>query len=225
MNAVPESLFVSPTLPIGRPNRALRHPPGFARRVLAGLAAERESLRIDETDRGAAFRSIEASRLEGLILHHCSQQIVAAAGPNASVIDVGGVESPSAALLRAALDRSLNEGGRACRRLLVLPPGRVSRAGPVEGTRLLRELGESCGADDLLVAGAALPTPNAIGRMFGRSAGESVDLAMAYPYSVGRFESLAAEAGWQHCQLWSDGQARYAVHVLERSRRRGRLSS
>ena len=228
MSAVPEPAFVSPRTPIGRAGDTSRHDPGLASRGRARLAAERQSIRIDAPRGDDAFGSVDAGRLEALILRHCARQIVAAVGRNASVVDVGEVESPSAALLRAALDRSSNECGGARRRLFVLPPGRMDRMGraaPVEGLRLLRELGERCGADDLLVAGAALPSPRAIGETFRLSAGEPIHVAASYPLSVGRFERLAADAGWQHCQLWSDGQARYAVHVLERSRRSARLSS
>jgi len=208
--------------PATRPDGAWRRAPGQAR-ALSGPAAARRPSRIDGLG-GAVCGSVEAERLEALILRHCSRQIIAVVGPNAGVVDVGEEESPSTALLRAALDRSSNEGTRACRRLFVLPPGRMNRARPVDGIRLLRELGENSGPDDLLVAGAALPSPGAVLQAFDFSTGDLVDLAASYPYSVGRFANLAAQAGWQHCQLWSDGQGRYAIHVLERCCRSDRLS-
>jgi hypothetical protein len=31
-----------------------------------------------------------------------------------------------------------------------------------------------------------------------------------------RFARLARAADWEHCQLWSDGGARFAIHVLAR---------
>ena len=55
-----------------------------------------------------------------------------------------------------------------------------------------------------------------LGRAFRFAAGEPIRLATSWRYSLQRFERLAAEAGWRHCQLWIDGEARYALHVLER---------
>ena len=195
------------------PAGAWRRARGPARRAPSGSS----TVRLVDALGGDAVRSTQAERLEALILRHCSRQIAAAVGPDASVIDVAREESPSTALLRAALDPSPNDDGRAGRRLFVLPPGRMNRVRPVDVLQLLGELAERCGTDDLLVAGAALPSSGAIGRTFDASTGDLVGPAPSYLYSVGRFESLAAHAGWRHCQLWSDGQGRYAIHVLERS--------
>ena len=171
---------------------------------------ERRARSLVRSRDGVAFAAIDAARLEALIVQSCSRQIAAAAGSGANVIDIGDVESLSAALLRAALNRMPRSTGRDRRQLLVLSPGSIGRSAPDEVGRLLRRLRKGCGTDSLLVAGAALPLPpNARSEV-------DADRSTSYRYSVPRFESLVADAGWRHCQLWSDGQARYAVHVLER---------
>ena len=178
MRAVPRTAAcVSPRTTIGRASGRRVTIRGSRRRGLAGLAAERQSIRIDAPGGGDAFGSVEAGRLEALILRHCARQIVAAVGRNASVVDVGEVESPSAALLRAALDRSSNEAEGGCRRLFVLPPGRMGRAGPVEGARLLRELGERWAPTTCSSRGPAAARPEPSGETFRRSAGEPIDVA------------------------------------------------
>ena len=53
------------------------------------------------------------------------------------------------------------------------------------------------------------------GRSFHFEAGESIHTENSYKYSLARFQQLAARAGWTHLQRWVDGQARFAVHVLE----------
>jgi L-histidine Nalpha-methyltransferase len=56
---------------------------------------------------------------------------------------------------------------------------------------------------------------NVLGRRFDFSAGESIHTENSYKYSLHAFQRLAARAGWVHAQRWVDGQARFAVHVLE----------
>ena len=58
----------------------------------------------------------------------------------------------------------------------------------------LGRLGARSPDDALLVVGAASPRAD----------------------SLARFERLASAAAWEHRQLWSDGAARFAVHVLGR---------
>jgi len=200
VSAVPESLFIASNATAGRPAARSRHDPGLARRAPG-----------------------EADRLEALILRHCGGQIGAAAGRGASVVDLGGAASPSTALLRSALARNGSESGSARKRVFVLPPGRMGCAGPVEAARLLRALGERCGDDALLVVGAALPSSGAALAGLDSDAVQPAESARPLPathhrYSLARFARLAADTGWQHSQFWSDGQARYAVHVLERIR-------
>jgi len=54
-----------------------------------------------------------------------------------------------------------------------------------------------------------------LGRVFEFAAGESIHTENSYKYSLLRFQQLAARAGWTDLQRWIDGQARFAVHVLE----------
>ena len=53
------------------------------------------------------------------------------------------------------------------------------------------------------------------GRTFHIGMGESIHTESAYKYSLVRFQALARRAGWSQLQFWMDGQARFAVHVLE----------
>lgn len=50
----------------------------------------------------------------------------------------------------------------------------------------------------------------------GARHGDDALLVVACGLDLPRVEALAHAAGWQHCQYWADGQARAAVHVLER---------
>lgn len=56
------------------------------------------------------------------------------------------------------------------------------------------------------------------GRRFGFAWGESIHTENSYKHGVLGFQALAARAGWAQRQRWMDGQARFAVHVLERTR-------
>lgn len=55
------------------------------------------------------------------------------------------------------------------------------------------------------------------GRPIRFAMGESIHAGNAYPYGLLKVQQLAARAGWSHRQLWIDGPARFAVHVLEPS--------
>lgn len=55
-----------------------------------------------------------------------------------------------------------------------------------------------------------------LGRSFRFVLGESLHTESSYKYSLVRFQAIARRAGWTHRQLWMDGQARFAVHVLAR---------
>ena len=56
---------------------------------------------------------------------------------------------------------------------------------------------------------------NVLRHRFDFHAGESIHTENSYKHSLQRFQQLAARAGWVHAQRWIDGQARFAVHVLE----------
>ena len=197
MSAVPSLMIITPP----------------ARQVLAGFARARRSSLADGLEHAVAFQSMEATRVEALILSCCSRQIAAAAGPGASMVEIGDAASPNASLLRTATSQApyAMERGRP-RQLLLLPPDSIRDSSPDEVVQTLLRIGKSHPGDPLLVVGAALPPSS--GRF---AATGSIDVSTSYRYSVPRFEDLAESAGWQHCQLWSDAQARYAVHVLERA--------
>jgi dimethylhistidine N-methyltransferase len=57
-----------------------------------------------------------------------------------------------------------------------------------------------------------------LGRPFLFAAGESIHTENSYKYGLVKFQAMARRAGWRHQQFWLDGQARFAVHVLERGR-------
>lgn len=213
MRAVPSPLVVAPRPWAPASDAAAPRDARVAWPVLAGLANTRKSRLDGDLDQAFAFHSTEAARLEALILRCCSRQIAAAAGAGAGVVGIGDAASPSAALLRNATGVAPYAMRRdRCRRLLVLPPDSIRGCSPSEVVRTLHRIGECHAGDALLVVGAALPPS---GDRFAEA--EGIDVSASYRYSVRRFENLAESAGWQHCQLWCDAQARYAVHVLERN--------
>ena len=57
-----------------------------------------------------------------------------------------------------------------------------------------------------------------LGRSVHFAMNESIHTENAYKYSLIKFQAMASRAGWSQLQLWIDGQARFAVHVFERSR-------
>jgi len=59
---------------------------------------------------------------------------------------------------------------------------------------------------------------NVLGHPFAFAMGESIHTENSYKYSLVRLQALAQRAGWSQLQLWMDGAARFAVHVLERTR-------
>ena len=56
-----------------------------------------------------------------------------------------------------------------------------------------------------------------LGRSFDFADGEPIVVERAHQHCLPRFERLAHDAGWSHAQLWVDTNARFAIHVLERS--------
>lgn len=55
-----------------------------------------------------------------------------------------------------------------------------------------------------------------LGRTFHFAMGESIHTENSVKYPTATFQALAERAGWAPLQLWTDGPARFAVHVLER---------
>ena len=56
-----------------------------------------------------------------------------------------------------------------------------------------------------------------LGRRFALAAGESIHSASFHHHSLLRVQAMASRAGWSQRQLWTDGSARFALHVFERS--------
>ena len=54
------------------------------------------------------------------------------------------------------------------------------------------------------------------GRTFGIAAGERLLTECSWKYSLGRFEALAAAAGWRVRTTWRDADERFALAMLER---------
>jgi dimethylhistidine N-methyltransferase len=59
-----------------------------------------------------------------------------------------------------------------------------------------------------------------LGREFRFAMGESIHTENSYKYGVLRFQAMAGRAGWSHRQVWTDSNARFAVHVFEATARR-----
>ncbi len=137
---------------------------------------------------------------ETLILERCATQIAAEAGPGACVVEFGGGHGHNTELLLAAIEALPPAPVRAAhggRSVVYLPGARTGAMRLDETHALMRRVGEVEADDALLV----VATDTAHG---------------AETWSLPRFERLARDAGWAHCQFWSDGQAQCAVHVLER---------
>ena len=160
---------------------------------------------------GEAFRGAQT---ETLILARCAAQIAAEAGPEATLVEFGGGSSRNAALLKAAIEALPRSPlrGAAGRRLVFVPGARTGALPADKLAALLRRIRDMSGDDALLVVGAATPREPA-----ARGAA-SIDCESPCGYSLPCFERLAHAAGWEHCQFWTDGQSRFAIHVLERAK-------
>lgn len=107
------------------------------------------------------------------------------------------------------------------RKLIFIPGSRIGRLAPHAATALLHRLAAFTARDALLVVGAdALcrspgPTPVA-GEQVRPDCNEPTPPARGHSYSLPRFEALIGATGWQHAQFWTDGAARFGVHVLAR---------
>jgi len=139
---------------------------------------------------------------ETLLLAQCAAEIAAEAGAGAAVHAIGA--NRQRALLRAAVAALPSTSGRrdgAVRSIVYLPRHAAAAIGAGASLTTLRRLAVLHGDDALLEA--ALNTSPA--------------------HAAPSFERLARAAGWELCQLWSDGYARHALHVLECGARAERL--
>lgn len=134
---------------------------------------------------------------EAWILERCAGEIALEAGPGARVVELGGRSSRGAVLLQAAIDALPAGADRSAprrRRLVFVPGARTGAMSEAQLAATLRRVRELSPDDTLLVVGAASPHRD----------------------SLARFTRLASAVSWMHRQLWSDGHARFAVHVLVR---------
>jgi hypothetical protein len=176
-----------------------------------------------------------AAAIEALILERCARQIAQAVGRAASVVVPGaeatratlclleGLDEPAACRPVDSSRRSLRQRARALGTrfprlrieplagdlgdaafwsrsafalsgspgLVYLPGTRFDALGPGAAHALLCRIAATCPAA-LLVVGAATAR-----------------------CSLPGLAALARASGWRHCQYWSDGRARHALHVLE----------
>jgi uncharacterized SAM-dependent methyltransferase len=53
-----------------------------------------------------------------------------------------------------------------------------------------------------------------VGHTFAFAKGERIHTENSYKYSVGEFQSLARDAGWQPEEVWTDKDSLFSVHEL-----------
>ena len=107
--------------------------------------------------------------------------------------------------------------------LFVAPPaaaldGEACRGAQTETLILARcavQIAAEAGPEAILVESAAVRT--AARRCSGPRSKRCRARRCAAPPGAA-FERLAHAAGWEHCQYWTDGQSRFAIHVLERAK-------
>ena len=132
---------------------------------------------------------------ERRILERCAREIALEAGRGARVVELGGRTGGGAVLLEAAISALGPVPASSARRRVVFLSGRrTSAPSDRQLAATLRRVGRLCDGDALLVVGVA-------------DAGAS---------ALARFARLASAAAWEQRQLWSDGAAAFAVHVLAR---------
>ena len=54
-------------------------------------------------------------------------------------------------------------------------------------------------------------------RSFGFEAGETIHTENSYKFSIDSFQTLAAKAGWQALDVWTDADGLFSVHALRRA--------
>ncbi len=306
----------------------------FAEDVLEGLGKPRKAIPcrwLHDTrgarlfDRVTQLESYYTLRTETWILERSAAQIAAAAGPHATLIELGGRPSCNTQILLAALDRPaayvpINTAARfdpnrlqalksrfapmtiapviadfarltslpSCanfapqsRHIVYLPGSAIGDFTPHAAVELLKRIGRCVGRNALLVIGAdathdpALLMPayddgegaasafnknllvrinrelggsfdvaqfehrvqfnarsqcmemqlvsrieqdvQVLGQTFRFARDEALQTASDYKYGYYKFHAVARDALWAHRQYWTDANARFAVHVLERA--------
>lgn len=194
MSAVLSALATAPT-----PRLQWRFGPGVEVRALDAIRRDVPAPLADAAD--AADADAARADPEALLLARCAAQIAAEAGADAVVHAIGAHRQ--AALLRAAVE--------------ALPTSRTSPPERIGAARCIVYLPRRVIAD--LGADALLATLRRLAALHGEDALLVVAIERAPGHGGSCFDRLAGVAGWELCQLWSDGFARHALHVLERTAR------
>jgi hypothetical protein len=145
---------------------------------------------------------------ELLILERCAREIALEAGPRAVV---HAPRAPrQARLLQAEIDaasEALTDPARTPRTLVYVQRKVVVALPPDELRLLFQSWRSQCSADTLLVVAIGL------GRTCARPTNGRPALGAAgVAFAVDR---IASDAGWDLCQLWSDGTARHVLYVFD----------
>lgn len=73
---------------------------------------------------------------------------------------------------------------------------------------------EAHGRIEMLLISREAQEVSIAGRRFRFAAGEAIRTEYSHKYTITGFHSLAAAAGWQAEQVWTDPQSLFAVHLL-----------
>ncbi len=191
MSAVPELLFA---------------PPGAS--VLPWLVDRQHDVAPFGTIDRVAVDDSAATRVEILILERCADQIAAEAGADAKLLPFAGHASRQADILERAIER-LDTPCLSARPLVYVAAATTATLPPDRLIAVLHDIARAHSSGALL----AIAVPIASEPL--RQATAPGDTP-GHACSVARFHGLAHAAGWEPCQLWTDAQARFAIHVLER---------
>lgn len=186
--------------------RATRQPPSLgARRIERGAFQEETAFVADGAGTGNP---------ELLLLARCAEQIAAEAGTG-SILHAAGARR-QAELLSAALaavdGSSTARPGPGPQRHLVYLPGDLVAAQGTDGLGALLHRTAVDHGDDAL---AVIAVDASISGPATANAGPRSTVRCWLAHVAW----LARAAGWDVCQLWSDGMARHALVVVERAMR------
>jgi uncharacterized SAM-dependent methyltransferase len=107
------------------------------------------------------------------------------------------------------------------RTLLFLPAARIARLAPEGRAQFLRRIGAETNLDARLIIGVDADDGSSTASLsaltdLGCCPVDRSGINGSRAYSLPRFEALIHGTGWQHAQFWTDGRARFGVHVLRR---------
>jgi dimethylhistidine N-methyltransferase len=84
---------------------------------------------------------------------------------------------------------------------------------------------EALGRVEMHLVATAAQRVRIDGRCFEFRAGESIHTENSYKFSVGEFQTLAAEAGLASTRVWQDNDGLFSIHCLGSTRQAVRLSA